>query len=152
MVFNRDKNDRVKNYPFLFNYRIDQRDTEFQGLLRGQVRLLKTIKSDLEQEGADVSLSSFDICSLVYRMSADDLVAIRLSPYQIATRLLQWLRFLESSEPARESLNVVDDSRKIFDSREKLNGLVKLLHGLQELYDALPKDLNAFLYETRAHL
>lgn len=152
MVLNRDTNARITNYPFLFNYRIEQRDAEFQGMLRAQIRLLKTIKADLEQEGKSVELSSFDVCSIVYRMSSDGFSKIRLSPYQIATRLMQWLRFIESDRSIRESLYVVDDSRKIFDDHKKFDGLVRLLGGLQELYSALPNSLSAYLYETQAHL
>jgi hypothetical protein len=152
MVFNRDRAERIKNYPFLFNYRIGQRDIEMGGLLRAQIRLLKTIASDLKIAREGEPLSSFDICSVVYRMNPADLQPVRTFPIRVATSLVLWLRALEGNPALRATLKVVDDSRLIFDKDEKVAGLVALRRGLEELVGALPAGLGALLYESRAYL
>jgi len=151
-VYNRDRNERIKNYPFLFNHRIEQRDNEMGGLLRAQIRLLKTIASDLKISSEGDPLSSFDICSVVYRMEAAPLLEVRTYPVRLAQKLLAWLRALEGNRNLRGTLRVVDDSRLIFDKESKLAGLVALRRGLEELVDALPKGLSMYLYENRSYL
>lgn len=152
MVYNRERSERIKNYPFLFNYRIEQRDAGMGGLLRAQIRLLKTIASDLKIASEGEPLSSFDICSVVYRMEPDQLHGIRTYPVRVANNLLLWLRSLESHQPLRGSLKVVDDSRLIFDKEAKLAGLIALRRGLEELVSALPNGLGMLLYENRSYL
>lgn len=152
MVYNRDRGERVKNYPFLFNHRIDCRDGEMRGLLRAQIRLLKTIASDLRTAGEGESLSSFDICSVVYRMDLGSTVHARAIPVLVAKNLLSWLRTLESNKLVRQELKVVDDSRLIFDKDGKLAGLVALRRSLEELIDALPGGLEMLLYENSSYL
>lgn len=150
MVFNRDRGERIKNYPFLFNHRIEQRDREMGGLLRAQIRLLKTIAADLKDAREGEPLSSFDICSVVYRMDPTQLLAIRTRPHQVGRNLLAWLLTVEGSQSLRNSLKVVDDSRLIFD--ENLVGLVALRRGLEELVNSLPTGLGMLLYENTAYL
>ena len=152
MVLNRDRRERSKNYPFLFNYRIQEQDTQMGGVLRAQIRLLKTIASDLKIAREGEPLSSFDICSVVYRMDAPTLVGIRTHPVRLATNLLAWLRQLESNEQLRKTLKVIDESRLIFDKGNKLVGLTALRRGLEELVSALPVGLGMFLYENTSYL
>jgi hypothetical protein len=153
-VLNKDKMEQVTNYPFLFNSRLDTHDRARNGLPRMLIRLLKTIKADHEEEHPrdGIALSSFDLCSIVYRMPDTYLSSPRYQPLDIIRNLTSWLAYLRANESARNALNVIDDSRIIFDSADKTNALAKLEADLVPVYQAAVQEQGGYGLVTESHL
>lgn len=135
-VYNRYTNSRSKNYPFRFNQRIDNFDAGKFGIPRRFIRLLKSIKADHEELYSDVEIdfSSFDICSLVYRMPIQPGANLLLEPLTALSSLIDWMKSVLNQESLRRSLMTVDDSRLIFDTSAKTQGLTILLQDLRGLF------------------
>lgn len=124
--------ERTKNQPFLFNFRLGLRDREMTGRLRQIIRLLKTIKADLCEENEDISLSSFDLCSICYRMPSEYYRTPLLEPLALLENVEGWLRKLNADSDLRKSLNTVDDSRAIFRKDRDVDGLRLIQEDLDE--------------------
>lgn len=150
-VLNKQTWERPVNYPFKFNHRIDIADLARSGATRRMIRLLKTLKADLvEAEKGHVSLSSYDLCSLVYRMVPDFCVLDGRGVRGEAIACLSWVNILVGNHDRRDAMLVVDDSRKVFDSPQKHHDLNRLKGELANLlsekhsyavYDARPGPL-----------
>jgi hypothetical protein len=116
----------LDNLPFLHIKRVGERDAEALGGLRKAIRLCKNVKADAEEDGKAIALPSFDIAATMYHA---DLNALRsgyvyeLSVLAEAQRYLDWLY---KNEPEARKLLVPDGSRPIFDSAEKISGLLSL--------------------------
>jgi hypothetical protein len=153
-VYNRDKKARIKNHPFLFNHRIHSCDIAGLGVPRCYIRLLKNIKADHENAdvNAEIDFSSFDICSLVYRMQTDAIQGKRNKPLNLIYELLIWMQTVLKDEPLRISLMSVDDSRKIFDSPAKLVGLRTIFEDLKILYRQALEEIQSRELITESHL
>jgi hypothetical protein len=157
-VFNREEKERKLNRPFLFNHRIDTNDKSRMGLTRMLIRLLKTVKADSEEEGNTVDFSSFDICSIVYRMP-DDLfkgasntpLSIE-KPLDVVRNLLMWLGTTLYEESIKTSVKVVDDSRLIYHSPEKAKGARILFDELHDIYTGAEKEQQGKGLFTKSHL
>jgi len=135
-VLNKDTRERVLNFPFTFNHRLDLHDRARSGAARRIIRLVKTLKADLVEDSKPVALSSYDICSFIYRMTGAWLSSDGYGARREATACLVWLTLLLNDRPFRETLQVVDDSRPIFDGPEKTDALRLLHKELFELLDA----------------
>lgn len=153
-VYNRDKKLRIKNQPFLFNHRIHACDVARFGVPRCFIRLLKNIKADHENAdvNAEIDFSSFDICSLVYRMPTDSTQGKRNKPLSLIYALLVWMQTVLNDEVVRISLMSVDDSRKIFDNSGKAGGLRTLFEDLKVLYGQALEESQRREIITEAHL
>jgi hypothetical protein len=134
-IYNRDTNSRPKNYPFRFNQRIDNFDAVKFGIPRRLIRLLKSIKADHEElySNVEIDFSSFDICSLIYRMPIQSGATLLLAPLQAVSSLIAWIESILDHESLRRSLMTADDSRLIFDTSAKTQGLRILLQDLSGL-------------------
>lgn len=70
-VYDKKKDIRILNYPFLFNELLKQKDSTTGGVFKRAVRLLKSIKADVEKiEGTKINFSSYGISSLLYSVPA----------------------------------------------------------------------------------
>lgn len=126
-VLNKQTLDRTLNFPFKFNHRIELADRQRSGAVRRMIRLLKTLKADLiEDSKRSVALSSYDICSIVYRMGSEFCMRDGHGAQSEATACLAWLAMLISRPGIRDTLQVVDDSRLIFDAQERVQALAQL--------------------------
>jgi hypothetical protein len=140
-VLDRDKRTRIKNQPFLFNHRIDSIDHVRRGVPRMLIRLLKTVKSDLEEETrSDLSISSFDLCSIVYRMPNEYFAAEVRRALESVRYLSLWMKHVIESDTTRNSLMVVDDTRMIFDSGSKLDAFHQVFNELCSIYAAAVRE------------
>lgn len=153
-VYNREKRERVLNRPFLYNYRLETHDTPRMGVPRCLMRLLKNIKADHENSDLDeeVNFSSFDICSLIYRMPDDFVAGIRLQPLRLIYALLVWMANVLNTLSLKETLKVVDDSRLIFDTADKEGGMALLFEDLRLLYHQASQESSNRAIITEAHL
>lgn len=153
-VYNRDKKERVLNRPFLFNYRLDMHDVARIGVPRCLIRLLKNIKADHEKSDleGDIDFSSFDICSLVYRMPDDYIRGIHQQPLALIQGLINWMGAVLNNEQLRGHLLVVDESRVIFDSNSKETGAAVLLRDLSLLHRQALLENQGRYFVTESHL
>lgn len=129
-VLDKDTLEYSINYPFLNNELLDAKDREHSGKLRRTIRLLKNIKADADE---DIALSSYDICSLIYRISADTFT-YNDGVMNTAFQVISGLKKVIDNAAYREGLLVIDGSRKIFDKEEKVVSLGISLSYLYRLY------------------
>lgn len=126
MVLNKHDMIRKKNYPFLFNSSLDKFDTSKFGLPRMLIRLLKTIRSDATDDGNKIDFSSYDICSIAYHMP-DSLYSLNPhTPLDVLRNFLIWSEYLIVNPSFRDSIGVIDGSRKIFNESTKISEFRKL--------------------------
>ncbi|WP_061206886.1 hypothetical protein [Leptospira santarosai] len=133
-VLNRKTQEQINNFPFKFNHLLNARDSNTYGITKMLIRFLKSIKADEEEEGSKYSISSYDLCSVVYRMP-DDLFlrSIVNSPIIMIYNLLSWFNYLILNESRAKALMVVDNSRKIFNEQAKLQDISRLYKLINEL-------------------
>jgi hypothetical protein len=152
-VFNKFTGERKANYPFLYNHRLSRHDSTFVGIPRMLIRLLKSIREDQQREDSnDNKFSSFDICSLVYRMPAHYFAVDRTMPLEIVRNLISWIDGVLASFALREQLQVIDDTRKIFDASEKVDGLGVINRDLKLIYAGAVREQGNSLMKSAAHL
>lgn len=153
MVYNRELKVRKKNYPFLFNARIQAHDQSHAGIPRALIRLLKSLKADYEEDNHNqtIEFSSFDICSIVYRMPTEGLSVLRTDPLEITRQMLLWMDMLLSRQNLRDTLLVIDDSRLIFNEPSKVTGLQTLRNELAALRAGVMQENNSQQFLTEAH-
>lgn len=133
-VFDAKLADRVANFPFLHNKRIDERDFETCGGLRRCIRLIKSIRSDSDE---DIDFSSYDITALCFNIAPAELtgepdVLLAVHFAQFAVRVLE-------NSALRESLLVPNGTRKIFGGAEgaSLSELDRLVRETVALLEAV---------------
>jgi hypothetical protein len=150
-VLDRKAWQRRMNSPFVFNDRLEVRDVETRGVLRMLIRLLKTVKADLESDDSVVvKFSSFDICSVVYRFHGDSGVSLD-DPLGLIASALKWMfAVLDNPAVAADTL-VVDESRRIFDEADKLDGFSRIVVELGSLWLAATKEQPSRVLLTEAH-
>jgi hypothetical protein len=113
----------IRNKPFWHNYEIDQKDKKTKGL-RKVIRLLKTVKYDADPE---LTISSYDIASIVWNMAESALTVSAGSYVQLAKNARDELkRFIDNTQ-LRESMNVPNGTRRVFgEGGATLEGLRQL--------------------------
>lgn len=144
-ILDRDKNRRILNYPFMHIYWINHKDTAVNGNEKRLIRLLKTLRSDADEE---IKLSSYDIASLVFRMDDSSLILPHRQRLELLERCDSYLANVIVSPALRDSLNVANGTRKIFcDDGAKLGEVIKLKKELRDLIDDIAVAIRP-LYET----
>ena len=122
-ILNVKSNSRETNYPFLHNFRINQRDIEVDGNLRPLIRLIKSIKSDSD---ATIDVSSYDIAGLCYAMPPEMLYAAN-SGADLLRRFLVFANKVIEDPGTQTTLRVPNGTRfLICDEGIHLPELVKL--------------------------
>lgn len=122
-ILNKEKFDLVRNYPFLYNAKVEERDYFTLGGAKRAIRLLKNIKSDSE---ANIELSSYDIGSLIYHCPQNYITAQMGNELLILAGVDLWLTELCENWDTTLALKTPDETRAIIDSVEKKHGLVAL--------------------------
>jgi hypothetical protein len=131
-IYNKKTDERIENFPFLHIARVAERCDSVGGGLRKAIRLCKSVKADSDR---DVTLPSYDIAATMYHA---DMGALRWGQYFDLAVLAETQRFLDviaRDHDLARTFVVPDGTRKVFDSVEKLNGLVRLSMEMDELLD-----------------
>lgn len=129
-IYNKSTGQTIENFPFLHIARIKARCDSVGGGLRKAIRLCKNVKADTDR---DITLPSFDIAATMYHA---DTTALQLGQYFDLAVLAETQRFLDvlaRNFVFAKTLTVPDGSRTIFDSDEKLVGLLNLSIEMDEL-------------------
>jgi hypothetical protein len=136
-VFDKNKNIKIKNTPFLHNLKIQEKDESSNGKARELMRLLKSIKYDSDQK---LKISSYDLVSLIYHMPNNMFCEDKI---QLAKNGLSYIRDLEKNFDVACSLEVPDQSRTIFDSsplaKQNFSAFVSEYNWLLEQVSVQPK-------------
>jgi hypothetical protein len=151
-VLNKETRERTRNFPFLYNHRIERHDAAHSRVPRMLMRLLKTVRADSIDEGTQIGCSSFDLCSLVYRMPDEYFVVLLNRPLDIVGKLLDWLRVTIELESLRGTLKVVDDSRIIYRDGSTLTGVTQVYRELDSTYQEAKKERHGLALLSEAHI
>ena len=134
-IYLKDKHELDKNFPFKHIKRVNEKDNRYSGNLKCVVRFLKNIIADIDDDKTQEiakKLSSYDLTAIAYHMNNELEINI---PYfaqhldtayarlKLVSKTKNFLEFLLENPTVRNSLNVPDDTRKIFDKHEKLDAL-----------------------------
>lgn len=142
----------LMNLPFKHIYYIDIRCKYLtEGSLKKSIRLCKTMKADLIEEGKDIHLSSFDLASIMYHADRDNLKKGKTNAFAIILETQRFFNYLLTNPIYRNSLSTPDFTRKIFDHPKKETSLKTMSIALNELVTALRKDLGFSFDNTLGH-
>lgn len=149
MVLNKENMTRKTNFPFLFNYRLSEKDELNGGIPKMFIRLLKTIKCDAEEEGEDIDFSSFDIASIIFCMPNQFFRDSIMRPLSLIKNLVNWLNYIINNDAFRVKMLVVDDSRFIFDKPAKFSSFKTLFQEFLIVYrGALEEQPDTYVSES----
>lgn len=123
----------LTNYPFLHIKRITDQCNGVGGSLRKAIRLCKNVKADAESEGKAILLPSFDIASALYHANMSNLLVGQYFELMILAETQRHLDVLARNNDFAKTLMVPDGSRRIFDTHEKLLGLLSLSLEMDDL-------------------
>lgn len=145
-ILNNKVPETIDNLPFLHIGRVHDRDqNEAGGGLKKAIRLCKNVKNDAMEDGKTVNLPSFDLAGIMYHASQ---AALRTGVFYELAILAETQRFLDhlwqNKEYAR-TLLVPDESRRIFDTEAKFDGLLTLSAEMDELAQQVAKEQNKIL-------
>lgn len=134
---------RVNNKPFMHIALVEEKCKANGGSLRKVIRLLKNLKFDAEPQ---VDLASYDIVAIAFHMTAQELGVPFGLDLLLLDRTLKHLDYIIATQSYRESIQVPDGSRKIFDKPEKLFALLRLRGELNSLIQEIARELNPYGY------
>lgn len=133
-VYSKLDHELILNYPFRHIKMINDRDRLYFGNLKCVIRLLKNMIADMPDYKKRVAknLSSYDLAGIAYHMDQDLSVPtyMRLA---LIEKTRSHLSILNSVKPYRDTLDVPDGSRKIFNSNEKSEALEILTKEITDL-------------------
>ena len=133
-IFDKSKNSWMPaDFPFIKIAIMNYRDKLTNGHYKEMIRLLKTLKADVD--GCD-ELSSFDIYSVLYLMPQSD-YAMR-SGSDLVFALESFLRDFATNRTRANSLKHLDSSELIFDGKDlKFNAFKRVYADVCMLCEAL---------------
>ena len=139
-ILNKAVPERVLNTPFKHIQQINARDQLSAGGLKKAIRLCKNVKADAASDGTKIELSSYDIAAALWHA---DMAALTVGITNELAILAEATRFLD--DLARRlnyarTLRVPDDSRFIFDSDEKVEGLRLLSLEMDDLSERVARE------------
>lgn len=108
-----NKNDtRIENLPFLHNFLLEQKDNQVAGHLKPIIRLVKSIKSDMD---ISPNISSYEICALLYHME-DESILFCTEPKQTLKTISDHFTWLMDNPYELKKLKVPNGTSYIVDS------------------------------------
>ncbi|MEX3672226.1 hypothetical protein AB3X82_29005 [Paraburkholderia phenoliruptrix] len=148
-IFNKEEFVRQSNRPFMHMSLINYRDGESGGGAKRAIRLLKCLIRDANR---DYTLSSFDVASLIYHMTKEELTVPWYLPLQLLNRVERFLIRLETNAGLARQLETPDGTRKILNESTKEVDLGALRAELTTLIEAVGTVYITYLpfYEDKA--
>ena len=119
---------------------MNDRDLAYEGNLKKVARLLKNIIADMPQYKKDRAkkLTSYDIAGIAYAMDRD-LYCSKYLPLVLLENLRSYLFKLCYFDEPRNSLIVPDETRRIFDSNEKVEAVRVLYAEVNDLAESIQR-------------
>lgn len=144
-ILDSHKSITLENWPFVHIKKVRERCDNTGGGLRKSIRLCKNLKAELEAEGQRVSISSFDIASMMYHANMGSLSAGSFYELAILAETQRHLDYLWGNKEEARRLVVPDGSRFIFDTEEKFTGLLHLSVAMDNLLREVAKEQSYLL-------
>jgi len=144
-IYHKEDHEFILNYPFTHIKHVNDRDSLYSGNLKCVIRLMKNMVADMPDYKKRVAkrLSSYDLASIGYHMNRD----LELATYLrlgLVEKTRSHLSLLLGAKEYRETLDVPDESRKIFDKEEKTAALEILANEFEDLANSIFKELKPF--------
>jgi hypothetical protein len=139
-ILNKDVPERVLNTPFKHIQQINARDQLSAGGLKKAIRLCKNVKADAASDGTKIELSSYDIASALWHADIAALTVGITNELSILAEATRFLDDLTRRPNYARTLRVPDDSRFIFDSDEKVEGLRLLSLEMDDLSERVARE------------
>ncbi|CAE6727188.1 hypothetical protein R69658_01639 [Paraburkholderia aspalathi] len=148
-IFNKDEFTRQNNRPFMHMLLINHRDSESGGGGKRAIRLLKCLIRDSDR---DFALSSYDVASLIYHMTKEELTVPWYLPLQLLNRVESFLGKLERNPGYARQVKTPDGTRKILNESKKEVEVGALRAELTALIEAVGTDYITYLpfYQDKA--
>ena len=140
--------ESVLNMPFRHIELISQRDVLARTGLKKAIRLLKNVKADAIEEGSKINLPSFDIAATMWHADLSALAAGAIFELAIVAEATRYLDHLARNFTVAKTLLVPDGSRAIFNTNEKLEGLVQLSLEMDDLALQIGREQDRLLQYT----
>ncbi|MDD5754542.1 MAG: hypothetical protein PHN45_07305 [Methylococcales bacterium] len=132
-IYHKGDHALIKNFPFKHIKLVNDKDEKYSGNLKCVVRFLKNIIADIdddERQETAKKLSSYDLAAIGYHMNEE----LNIGYYRIGlekdyarlklvNRTKKFLERLRDNAQYRNSLDVPDGTRKIFNNTEKNRAL-----------------------------
>jgi hypothetical protein len=132
-ILNKKVPTTIDNLPFQHIKLIKERCEQTHGGLRKAIRLCKNIKADAIEEGTQINFPSFDLAATMYHADQSSLLIGYLYELRILAEAQRFLDYLYYNPEYAKSLRVPDESRVIFDTVEKYEGMKRLSFELDDL-------------------
>ncbi|MCU8036379.1 MULTISPECIES: hypothetical protein [unclassified Shewanella] len=144
-IYHKSNHEFHLNYPFTHIKMINDKDSLYAGNLKSVIRLLKNMIADMPdyKKRTVKSLSSYDLAAIAFHMNAD----LNVPSYMklaLVEKTRAHLAFLNSVKAYRDTLNVPDGSRKIFNEENKTEALEILTNEVSDLAKAIYEELRPF--------
>jgi hypothetical protein len=127
-VLDLSENRRIINLPFLHNKLLDDKDIWTNGKYKSFVRLIKSVKSDADE---DIDISSYEITSLLYHMRNMDILGLD-HPCNILFGISKYFTHLYYNKNELSQLFVPNKTVRIIDSL-KMNAFASLINEINDL-------------------
>jgi hypothetical protein len=131
-VLDLSENKRIINLPFLHNKLLDDKDIMTNGKYKSFVRLIKSIKSDADD---DIDISSYEITALLYHMNNMKILELN-DPHDILSGINNHFIYLYNHREELSELFVPNKTVKIIDSL-KMNAFASLINEINDLVKGL---------------
>jgi hypothetical protein len=147
-ILNKNVPETIKNFPFKHIKLIGDRDDVCLGGLRKAIRLCKNVKADAIEEGTMINFPSFDIAAAMYHADQSTFKIGFLYELRILAEVQRHLDQMYHNPEWAKTLRVPDESRCIFDTEEKYEGMKALSHEIDDLLKNVFREQRPTLPET----
>lgn len=144
-IYHKEDHELILNYPFTHIKKVNDRDTRFSGNLKCVIRLMKNMIADMPDYKKRIAkkLSSYDLAAIAFHMN-EDLNVPQYMRLSLVEKTRSHLSLLNNSKAYRDTLNVPDGSRKIFDTDDKSEALGILTSEITDLAKAIYNELKPY--------
>jgi hypothetical protein len=144
-IVDKNKLETIDNWPFLHINRVKERCDATLGGLRKAIRLCKNVKADAADEGTAINFPSFDIAATMYHADQHALMMGCVYELRILAETQRFLDCLYHNPEHAKSLLTPDGSRKIFDTKEKYEGIQGLSYEMDDLLKEVAQEQSPYL-------
>ncbi|MGH1440196.1 MAG: hypothetical protein ACRBBR_08815 [Cellvibrionaceae bacterium] len=144
-IYHKSDHALLGNFPFTHIKNVNDKDYLYDGNLKRVIRLLKNMVADMPDYKKRVAknLSSYDLAGIAYHMN-NELQIPNYMSLGLVEKTRAHLSSLANSKIYRESLDVPDGTRRIFNSVDKTDALEILEKEIDDLTMSIFKELKPF--------
>lgn len=152
-IYHKADHEFYLNYPFTHIKMINDRDSLYSGNLKSVIRLLKNMIADMPdyKKRTAKNLSSYDLAAIAFHMNTE-LDVPSYMKLALVEKARSHLAFLNSAKTYRDTLDVPDGSRKIFNEESKTEALEILTNEISDLAKAIYEELKPFSHSYDANV